>query len=141
VQTLGGTVVIGVADVGVVGRILVAPVVVVGGGAVAGVVAGLTILGEAVVFQVQVVTIGVHNVVNDVETIYNVGIEALDAGWEFDGLPLGKEARVKEARLKMKKELEGGEARKEASRSAAEVGHGGMAYERECAKEWVNYYL
>ena len=127
---------IGVADVGVVGRILVAPVVVVGGGAVAGVVAGLTILGETSVRRVQVATIGVHNVVNDVGTVYNVGIEALDAGWEFDGLPLGKEARVK-----MKKELEGVEARKEASRSAAEVGHDGMAYERECAKEWVNYYL
>jgi hypothetical protein len=57
------TVVIDVADVGVVDRILVATVVVVGGGAVAVVVARLTILGETSVRRVQVATIGVHNVV------------------------------------------------------------------------------
>ena len=118
-QTLGETGVIDVADVGVVDGINVAAVVVIGCGAVAVVVAGLTILVEAAVCRVQVAPIGVHNVVNDVGTVCDVGIEALNVGWEFDGLTLGKEARAEEARVKMKEELEGGEARKEASRSVA----------------------
>ena len=54
----------------------------------------------------------------------------------------GKEARAEEARVKMKEELEGGEARDEACRSPAEVDRGGIACacEREYAKEWVNGY-
>ena len=40
--------------------------------------------------------------------------------------------RVKEARVKMKDKLEGGEARKEARRSAADVGRGGMSREILC---------
>ena len=35
---------------------------------------------------------------------------------------MGKKARIKEARVKMMEELEGGEVREEARRSTAEVG-------------------
>ena len=49
-----------------------------------------------------------------------------------------KEARVKEAHLKKKEELEGGEVREEMCRPSAEVGRGGVACERECVIEWVN---
>ena len=42
-----------------------------------------------------------------------------------------KEARVKEAHVETKEELEGGEVREDMCRSAAAVGCGGVAHERE----------
>ena len=53
-------------------------------------------------------------------------------------MPLDKEARVKEACVETKEELEGRETRKEANRSAEEVGHGGVVRERDYVKERVN---
>ena len=50
----------------------------------------------------------------------------------------GKEVCVEEARIEMKEELEGGEAREEVCRSAAKVGRGGVAYEKECVIVWEN---
>ena len=44
----------------------------------------------------------------------------------------------KEAHVKMKDEPEGREVREEMRRSAAKVGRCGVAFERECAIEWMN---
>ena len=103
-------------------RIVVATVVAVGDGAGVAVVANLLILGKSAVNRVQVTPIGVRNVVDDVGTVCDIGIEALDAGGEFDGLPLDKEACVKDTCVGMKQKLEDGDTRKEANMSSVEVG-------------------
>ena len=56
---------------------------------------------------------------------------------------MGKEARVKEARAKVMEKLEGGKAREEVCSSAAEMGRGGVAYKRECARlcGWMIFIL
>ena len=56
---------------------------------------------------------------------------------------MGKEARVKEARAKVMEKLEGGKAREEVCSSAAEMGRGGVAYKRECARlcGWMICYV
>ena len=54
-----------------------------------------------------------------------------------------REDSGQEARVEMKEQLEGREAREEACRSTAEVGRGGVARacKREYVKEWVHDYL